>query len=415
MSLFCLQMTTLFVYDYGIQYDNPFPIHARTDLINESQLLGIAAKSANVRSLHLNRPVIDLTPEGVDRLAQLWPRLEELDLEKSFFKSQALMKFASNFPLLKKLKIVAFNNESQQLYDSVFSNHPNLVDFECSFYNGTVKNWFQSCDVPLQRFAVNTFLGDYATLDTLENCCKDSLQTIKVGLTRSHLEINSQIIHRIFSTFHELRVVSLGIFKYSALRSPPVLPRLEKLCLTSFLSDGFDFLFEFLQSYPQLKELHLEKEGMRDELTEKIVTTLPNLRSLSFDAVYTKGTILMKLTALKLEYFSPGIIRDWPVQDWLTFVREMPSLQRLTISNLMKNSNEYFLGLFKALRNEIRSSGSNRRLWVSSDDVLLFPLDSSQTCTDEAIEQFVTEMLKQERRKIGHCSTGLERSFTFFN
>ena len=114
----------------------------------------------------------------------------------------------------------------------------------------------RSCDVPLERFAVNQLWHADATLDTLENCCKDSLQTIKIG---------------------------------------------------------------FLDSTDSLK------------------------------------------------------------------------IRRI------------FSALFKSMRDDIRSSRSNRHLWISRDDVLYFPVDSSEACTDEAFEKFVIEMFKRPGTKVNEC------------
>ena len=83
---------------------------------------------------------------------------------------------------MKKLSIEApYFDEEVAHFDTVFSNHPFLLDFKCDFRIGAERNWFRSCHVPLERFAVNQLWHADATLDTLENCCKDSLQTIKFG------------------------------------------------------------------------------------------------------------------------------------------------------------------------------------------------------------------------------------------
>ena len=176
-----------------------------------------------------------------------------------------------------------------------------------------------------------------------------------------------------------------------------------ELGLFSYLNGGSEHLVEFLKTNPQLKELHMSGRWFEDELIDKIAATLPNLRSLSFPGFYAKATNWMKLTALKLEYFNPGMIGIWHDEDVLAFVGGMPSLQRLTIPSLNRISKYYILRLFEALRNEFRHSESNRRLWVSQDDFLYFPLDASDECTNEAIEKFVNEMFKQERRVKEHC------------
>lgn len=57
--------------------------------------------------------------------------------------------------------------------------------------------------------------------------------------------------------------------------------------------------------------------------------------------------------------------------------REMPSLQRLMFWNVKDHSSDFqknYLALFKAIRDDIRASAPNRRLWVSRDDVPFFPL-----------------------------------------
>ena len=202
MSLFCLQMTTLFVYDYGIEYDNSLPIHARTDLINESQLLKIAAVTSNVRNLYINGPVIDITPTGADRLAKLWSHVQELDLRGSRFLSQIMTNLIRHYPQLSKLRAYTYDYANVQLFDSIFANHTNLVDFEFDCWAGVEQNWFRSCRVPLKRFATNPLNDERATLDTLEKCCKDSLQTIKVGLNNEDPLENFQSVYQIFSTFH---------------------------------------------------------------------------------------------------------------------------------------------------------------------------------------------------------------------
>ena len=398
MSLFCLQMTTLFVYDYGIEYNNPFNVDKKSPRLNESQLIQLATKSPNVRNLRINRPVLGLTTNGLDRLAQLWPRVEELDLRGSGFDEQELGNFTRLFPLLKKLKISVSFYAKVQLFEILFSNHPNLVNFELNLWSEADRNWFLSCHVPLERFVVNRLLDEDATLDTLENCCKDSLQTIQVGFQNA---TNSQPIRRIFSTFHQLSDVSLSLIKYSTLPHQPVLRHLEKLCLDPDINDTEkpQIVIDFLKSYPQLKELHLEQWDVDDEFIEKIVNTLPNLRSLSFAATEMTRAGWMNVTSLKkLEYFNAGYETKGSVEDVLAFVRETPSLQRLSIWKPSIKKND-FLVLFKALRDDIRSSGSNRQLLVSRDDVKYFALDSSDKCTDLAIEEFVNEMNNRTARK----------------
>ena len=156
MSLFCLQMTTLFVYDYDFEYNNnQLNIDTSHRHMNENQLLSIATKSPNVRNLRINRPVSGLTAEGADRLAQSWPRVEKLDLEGSEFNSPFLGNLMAHFPLLTKLKMDAPHAAERQIFDTIFSNHANLSDFECHFVGDVEKNWFRSCQVPLERFAVN--------------------------------------------------------------------------------------------------------------------------------------------------------------------------------------------------------------------------------------------------------------------
>ena len=394
MSLFCFQMTTLFVYDYGVEYDNSLLIGTKNNLINESQLLRIAASTPNVRSLHLNRHVRGITPDGIDRLAQLWPRVEELDLEGGDFYEQVLVTLTRHFPLLRKFKMEGRFYGSAQLFDTIFSNHRNLVEFECNFHFGADQNWFRSCHVPLERFAVNHFWGGNATLDTLENCCKDSLKTIQVVFG---LKGQSELIGRILSTFHELRVVSFGNFEFS-LRSPPVLPHLEKFCLLSQFSENeLENLIDFLKSYPHLKELHLERWTADDRSVEKLATSLPYLRSLTFYSSQLTRAGWMKLSALKLESFNAGLTNCAIESDLRAFVGQMPFLQRLTVWDVRFRWNDHFLSLFKSIRDDIRASGSDRQLWVSRDGVRFFALDSSDKCTDEAIEKFFTEMNKKHR------------------
>ena len=288
MSLFCLQMTTLAVYDheveYGIKPQNP----------NVNYLLRIAASTPNVQNLRIDRPVVNITPAKADRLAQLWPRVQELDLEGSDFNGQVLGNFTRHFPLLKKLKIKTFFRTKTQLFDTIFLNHPYLVDFDVSFWEGADSDWFRSCNLPLERFAVNTLLNPDGTLDTLENCCKNSLQSFKIGL---NIEISSQLIGQIFSTFKQLRNVSLNIHDHSILENQPVLPHLEVLCLTK-LFGNYASLTNFFTSYPQLKEFHFFRYFANEELVESIATMLPNLRSLSFYNNRLPAASWMKLTAL---------------------------------------------------------------------------------------------------------------------
>ena len=405
MSLFCLQMTTLVVYDYGSKdTSQASSIGNNSVRINENQLLRLAESTPNVQNLHINIPVVNITPTDADRLGQLWPRVQELDLEGSEFESEVLGNFTRHFPLVTKLKMDVPDNTKVQVFDAIFSNKPNLVDLECNIGNGMAINWLRSCHVRLERFAMNRLWDAETTLDTLEDCCKNSLQTIKVGLG---YDFNSPRINRIFSTFHELRNVSFSISKYTALENQPILPRLEKLCLQLYYPSDTNILVQFLNSYPQLKELHLEKENARDELVEKIATTLPNLRSLSFFSAHLTSAGLMKLTSLQsLEFFHPGLMKRLPVEDVLAFVRQMPSLQRLTFWMLNDNSNSlqsYYSLLFKSIRDDIRSSASDRRLLVGRDDLLYLSLDSRDKCTDEAIEEFAEEMTKKRKTKLGRC------------
>ena len=395
-------MTTLFVYDYGIEYDNPLHIDMKSSWLNESQLIQIATKSPNVRNLRINRPVFDITADGANHLAQSWPRVEKLDLKGSRFNSLFLENLMCHFPLLTKLKMDAPYRVERRIFDTIFSNHPNLSDFECDFRYGSDTNWFRSCHVPLERFAVNHLWDEDATLDTLENCCENSLQTIKVGFL---ITAGPELIRRIFSTFHQLRDVSLSFIKYSSLPNQPVLRHLEKLCLAPEISDNNENLnlIDFLKLYPQLKELHLEKWQADDKFVEKITTASPNLRSLSFVAVNLTGAGWSKLGSLtELEYFIPGITHSWNVENVLAFVRETPSLKHLTIRRLTNDANDYLV-LLRALRDDFRASGSNRRLSISRDDVMSFSVNSSETCSDQAIEEFVIQIVKSSRRIKRRC------------
>ena len=321
-------------------------------------------------------------------------------MEKSLFDRKVLTNFTRHFSLLKRLKIKTYRFAKASLFDTIFSDHhPNLVDFECTFGNGAHENWFRSCHVPLQRFAVKNFRVESSTLNVLENCCKDSLQTIKVDFCGDN---DSHLIGRIFSTFHRLADVSMNIAECSALQDQPVLPHLEKLCVSHFSSSPSDSLTGFLKSYPQLKELHLKRSIVDNYLVEKIATMLPNLRSLSFSFGQFTEAIWMKLTSLRLEYFSPGFHIRWSVDDVRAFVREMPSLQRLTVWNVNDGSDAECSFLFKALRDDIRSSASNRQLWISRDDGKYFLLDSSEQCTDMAIDKFI-QVNKRSINRILHC------------
>ena len=373
-------------------------------MINESQLLRLASKCPNIRNIRINRPVVNFTLDGANRLAQLWSRVEKLDLDGSNFKNEVLENLTLNFPELKKLKINITTRAELRLFDRIFLNHPNLVDFECNFglfRSGAERNWFRSCHLPLQRFAVNQLIGEDATLDRLENCCRGSLRAIKFEFVS---EDKIQIIRRIFFNFQKLNSVSLGIQNYLVLQNQPVLPHLEKLCLSPFEGGKTETLIGFLKAYPQMKELHLERWRVEDDLMEKIATSLPNLRSLSFFVSRFTPATLMKLTSLKqLQYFSSGINSRWSVQDIQAFIRQMPSLQRFTMWKLNESSNADFSFLFKSIRDEIRSSGSDRRLWIGRDESRFFPLDSSAACSDEAIEKFVTEINQKSRQNIEHC------------
>ena len=97
----------------------------------------------------------------------------------------------------------------------------------------------------------------------------------------------------------------------------------------------------------------------------------------------------------KLEHFNFGIGKKLVIEDVQAFVSEMPSLQRLTFWTVGSGSSDKYFNFYKAIRDEIRSSGSNRQLWVGQEDDLAqggglyFLLDSSETCTDAAIEEFV--------------------------
>ena len=93
----------------------------------------------------------------------------------------------------------ASHGAGKQIFDTIFSNHANLSDFECHFKSDVEKNWFRSCQVPLERFAVNKLWDDQATLVTLENCCKDSLKSIKFGQRDLNFNADSQSNHRVFS------------------------------------------------------------------------------------------------------------------------------------------------------------------------------------------------------------------------
>ena len=404
MSLFCLQMTTLFVYDFGIEYsDNSLHIDMKSASINESQLIRLAANTPNVRNLRINRPVVDFTTDGANRLAQLWPRVEELDLDRSRLNGQVMGNFTRHFPLLRRLKIDRLFFAQVELFDTIFSNHPNLVDFECTFWEGADSNWFRSCDVPLERFDVNYLIDDEATLNTLENCCTNSLQTIRINFGNSNFEKNTRKIHQIFSKFQQLKTVAFGFFEYSALKNQPILPRLENVCFYDLFGTDWQNLIEFFSSYPHLKKLRLEYGISDKKVFENLAAALPNLRSLSFTTYRLSSAGLMNFTALiKLESFSAILNNELIVEDVRAFVREMPSLQRLTILNLNESSID-FLALFKALRDDIRSSGSDRKLWVSRDDVLYFLLDSNDACTDQAIEKFVIEMKSKYRLGLRHC------------
>ena len=400
MSLFCLQMTTLFVYDYDTEY-RQLRINTGIGIINERQLLRIATSTPNIRDLRLNRPVVGMSTENANRLTQLWPRVQKLDLDGSVFTEQVLGSLMAHFPLLTKLKMDAPVYVKTQLFDSIFSNHSNLVDFECNFQYGADQNWFRSCHVPLERLAVNHLWDEDATLDTLESCCKDSLQAIKVGFG---YERSPQLIRRIFSTFHQLREVSLTFLEYTALQNQPVLPHLEKLCLCRIYRQHTETLINFLGFYSQLKELRLEQWTVDDESIGKLVTALPDLRSLTVYSTQMTNAGWIKLTCLKrLEHFNLGRTNSLLEEDLQAFVRETPSLKRLTVRMERHNSGKDYSLLFKALRDDIRSTGSNRQLLVSQDDVMYFALDSSEECTDLAIEKFVRKTKINYKQHFGNC------------
>ena len=356
----------------------------------------MASKSPNVRHLRINGPVHALTPEGADRAGQLWSRVEELDLKGSRFDLKVLGSFTRHFPHLKSLKIDNIYYGKVALFDSIFSNHPNLVDFECRFGDYMQDaNWFRSCDVPLEKFVVKRVMDESTTMDTLENCCKDSLRSIAF---LSVFERDSQTAKRIFSNFQQLREVSLYLLSFSYFQNYPVLPYLEKLSLYQ-LSDGGEprILIDFLKSYPQLEELHLKNSKTNLEFAKNILATLPNLKSLSLQFAKLNSTVWKSLTALKkLEQFNFGVANNLVVEDVQAFVRETPSLQRLTFWIVNGGSTGSYLNFYKAIRDEIRSSGSNRQLWVGQDGGLYFLLDSSETCTDIAIEEFVKELMEKK-------------------
>ena len=396
LSLFCLQLTSLTVYDHDLAFNG------KRKQIDESQLIRIATNSPNVRHLRINGPVHDLTPEGADRAAQLWSRVEELDLRGSRFNDRVLTKFVKHFQDLKSLKIDYIHNGKVQLFDTIFLYHPKLVDFECIFGDYLQKtNWFRSCDLPLKRFVVERIWNEEATLDTLEKCCKDSLQTIHLAYA---VRDGSQVTSKIFSTFQQLREVSLYINKFSDLQNKPVLPHLEKLCLHQVWGQGFEDLIDFLKPYPELKEFHLKDMRTDIKAVKNITAILPNLQSFSFQFAELNSTVLKSVTSLKkLEHFNFGVGKKLVIEDVQAFVREMPSLQRLTFWLVGNNSIDEYFNFYKAIRDEIRSSGSNRQLWVGQEDDLAqggglyFSLDSSETCTDAAIENFVKELKKRKK------------------
>ena len=367
----------------------------------------MATSSPNVRHLRINGPVHDLTPEGADRAAQLWSRVEELDLKGSRLNGQVLTNFVRHFPQLKSLKIDYIHSGKVQLFDTIFSNHPNLVDFECIFGDYFQKtNWFRSCDLPLKRFVVERIYDEEATLDTLEKCCKESLQTFRLAYA---MREGSQIASKIFSTFQQLRDISLYINDFSDLQNQPVLPHLKKLCLHQIHNIGFKDLIDFLKSYPQLKEFHLKDIETDIRAVKNITATLPNLQSFSFQFAELNSTVLKSVTSLKkLEHFNFGFAQTLVIEDVQAFVRETPSLQRLTFWLVGSNSIDEYFNFYKAIRDEIRSSGSNRQLWVGQEDDLAqggglyFSVDSSETCTDAAIEKFVKE-LKMTKERWNYC------------
>lgn len=116
-----------------------------------------------------------------------------------------------------------------RLFDTISSSDPNLVDFESSVIILAEENWFRFCHIPLERFAVEKLLDANATLATLENFGKNSLQTIQVGF--SYTKTSFELSRRKFSTFRQLHDVSLNTAGYSHLENQTVLLDLEKLCL----------------------------------------------------------------------------------------------------------------------------------------------------------------------------------------
>ena len=133
--------------------------------------------------------------------ARLWPHVEELYLDgfRDYFEERVSESLLRNFPMLKKLKMKIQDSADGQLFDTLFSNHPNLLDFELDERVHINGNWFRSCHVPLERFAVMGMLpSEDANLDTLESCCKNSLQTIHIRLK---WETRSRLMSRVFATF----------------------------------------------------------------------------------------------------------------------------------------------------------------------------------------------------------------------
>ena len=112
------------------------------------------------------------------------------------------------------------------------------------------------------------------------------------------------------------------------------------------------------------------------------------------------------MTSLKkLEHFNFGAAFKVLIEDVQAFVGEMPSLQRLTFWTVGRGSVDEYFNFYKAIPDELRSSGSNRRLWVGLDHGLYFPLNSSETCTDMAIEEFVKKLITESPviSSVDHC------------
>ena len=84
----------------------------------------MATKSPSLRNLRVNLQILCMTLEAADCLAQLWPHVEKLDLEKRYFNGEILGILIRHYPLLKRLKIEAPCRAEVQLFDTIFSNHP---------------------------------------------------------------------------------------------------------------------------------------------------------------------------------------------------------------------------------------------------------------------------------------------------